>query len=95
MGEHHLFERDGSNRRTHHHGYAVKLPGWNYPVICDLQSKTVYMDNFGGSWGNIAEFNKLKQAYATEAAIAVARRQGFRVQEQKQPNGAIKLVLAK
>lgn len=89
LGQHDLFES------ASHHGYAVRLTGWTFPVVCDTKSKKVYFDNYEGRWGDIREFNKFKQAYATEAAKAQARKLGYRVTEQKQPNGAIKLVLAK
>lgn len=31
-------------------GLAVELPGWSYPVVCDLASGTLKYDNFGGAW---------------------------------------------
>lgn len=90
LGEHVLFEDS-----TKHQGYAVMLPGWSYPVICNTQTKQVHFDNYNGHWGDIAQFNKFKQAYATEAAKAQARKMGYRVSEKLQANGSIKLVLAK
>ena len=90
LGEHRLFEDS-----TRHKGYAVKLNGWTYPVIINTETKQVYYDNYNGRWGDIAKFNEFKQAYATEAAKAQARKMGYRVSEQRQANGAIKLVLAK
>lgn len=56
-------------------------------------------DFFAGGYG-LQEFvgedcKKLRQAYATEAAKAQARKMGYRVTEKLQANGSIKLVLAK
>lgn len=93
LGEHKLYE--GKNLGVTHHGYAVRLPGWYLPVIVDIAGKKVHYDNYEGDWGNIAEFNKFRQAYATEAAKAQARKMGYRVTEQRQANGSVKLVLAK
>jgi hypothetical protein len=31
-------------------GLAIELPGWNYPVVCDLASGSLKYDNYGGAW---------------------------------------------
>ena len=31
-------------------GLAVQLPGWTYPVVCDVASGQVLFDNFEGRW---------------------------------------------
>jgi hypothetical protein len=31
-------------------GLAIRLPGWNYPVVCDLSSGQVQYDNYNGQW---------------------------------------------
>ena len=31
-------------------GLAFELPGWNYPVVCDLTTGQVRFDNFEGRW---------------------------------------------
>lgn len=31
-------------------GLTVQLPGWQYPVVCDLASGQVKFDNFNGRW---------------------------------------------
>jgi len=31
-------------------GLAVELPGWNYPLVCELASGSLKFDNFGGHW---------------------------------------------
>jgi hypothetical protein len=88
-GTHRLF---GGQTAT---GYAVKLPGWRYPVVFDLTAKQVRYDNFNGHWGDIKQLDRLKQAYAASAAKAQASKQGFRVQERQLPDGSIQLVCSK
>lgn len=74
-------------------GLTVQLPGWNYPVVCDLPSGNLKFDNFGGSWGNPAELDKFLQAYAVEKARLEARKKGYSVTEQALPSGEIKLTI--
>ena len=33
-------------------GLAVELPGWSYPVVCELPTGTLRYDNYEGRWGN-------------------------------------------
>ncbi|HET6249747.1 MAG TPA: hypothetical protein VFE47_18805 [Tepidisphaeraceae bacterium] len=74
-------------------GQIINLPGWNYPVVADIQSGEVKFDNYGGAWGQQEELDKLLQAYAVEKAKAEARRVGHSVTEQALSNGSIKLVI--
>ena len=74
-------------------GLTVELPGWNYPVVCDLASGSLKLDSYGGRWGNPAELDKFLQAYACERAKIEARRQGYSVTEQPLADGSIKLTI--
>ena len=74
-------------------GLAVKLPGWEYPVVADLASGTLRYDNFGGRWGDPAHLDRFLQAYAVERARAEARRKGHVCTEQTLPDGSIKLTI--
>ena len=74
-------------------GLAVELPGWNYPVVCELASGSLKFDNYGGSWGNQTELDKFLQAYAVEKARLEARKKGYNVTEQALPNGEVKLTI--
>ena len=74
-------------------GQIVKLPGWTFPVIVDLQRGEVKEDNFGGAWGDPRELDKLLQAYAVAKATLEARKQGHSVTEQQLTDGAIKLTI--
>ena len=31
-------------------GLAVDLPGWNYPVVCDVARGSLKFDNYAGAW---------------------------------------------
>ncbi len=79
-----LFEREAA-------GMLVKLPGWLYPVVCDVQSGELRYDNYGGSWGPQEHLDRFMQAYAVERAGIEARRRGHSVVEQPLADGSIKL----
>ena len=55
-------------------GLAVRLRGWNYPVVCDLPTGQLHYDNFEGRWGEQQELDAFLQAYAVERAKFEARR---------------------
>ena len=33
-------------------GLVIQLPGWRYPVVCDLTSGALKYDNFNGNWND-------------------------------------------
>jgi hypothetical protein len=74
-------------------GLTVELPGWNYPVVCDLASGSLKLDNYDGRWGSQTELEKFLQSYAVEKARIEARRQGHSVTEQSLADGSIKLTI--
>ena len=46
----------------------MQLPGWTYPLVCDLASGELKYDNFSGRWGDQARLDAFLQAYAVERA---------------------------
>ena len=72
-------------------GWAVQLPRWRYPVVCNVKTAQLSFDNFEGRWGDRAELNRFLQGYAVEKAKLEARKQGHSVREQALENGSIKL----
>ena len=72
-------------------GLLVKLPGWLYPVVCDVQTGELRYDNYGGSWGPQEHLDRFMQSYAVEMAKIEARRRGHSVVEQPLADGSIKL----
>ena len=74
-------------------GLAVQLPGWNYPIVCQLDAGSVQFDNYGGTWGEQKELDRFMQAYAAEKANIEARKKGYTVTEQPLSNGSIKLTI--
>jgi hypothetical protein len=74
-------------------GLAVKLPDWQYPVVCNVTTGTVRYDNFNGRWGNQEHLDALLQAYAVEKAKIESRLRGHSVTEQTLADGSIKLTI--
>ena len=74
-------------------GLAVQLPGWRYPVVCDLKTGQIKFDNYHGAWGEQAQLDRFLQIYATEKAKLEARKQGHDVIEQSLADGSIKLTI--
>jgi hypothetical protein len=74
-------------------GLAVQLPGWNYPVVCQLDTGQIQFDNYGGAWGEQKELDRFVQAYAVEKARIEARKKGHTVTEQPLTDGSIKLTI--
>ena len=74
-------------------GLAVELPGWNYPVVCDLTTGQVRFDNYGGSWGDQKDLDRFLQCYAAEKAKIEAHKKGYGVTEQSLQDGSIKLTI--
>lgn len=74
-------------------GLAMQLPGWRYPVVCDLANGQLKYDNFRGRWGDPRKLDRFLQAYAVEKAMLEARRQGQTVTEQALADGSIRLTV--
>ncbi|MBI3864902.1 MAG: DUF1257 domain-containing protein [Planctomycetia bacterium] len=74
-------------------GYAVRLPDWHYPVVCDTSTGQIHYDNYKGHWGKQQELDKFLQAYAVEKARIEARKHGHTVTEQTLGDGSIKVIV--
>ena len=74
-------------------GLIVRLPDWQYPVVCDTTSGQVRYDNFGGRWGEQKKLDQFQQAYAVEKAKIESRRNGHSVTERALADGSIKLTI--
>ena len=74
-------------------GWQVRLPGWKYPVVADVNSGRVEFDNYNGHWGEQVQLDKFLQAYAVEKAKLEARRKGHLVTEQQLADGSIKVTI--
>lgn len=75
-------------------GWAVELPEWRYPVVCDVETGRIDFDNYGGRWGKQVELDRFLQGYAIEKAKIEARRQGHSVLEQPMQDGSIRLTVS-
>lgn len=74
-------------------GLGVELPGWRYPVVCDVATGQVHYDNYGGRWGEQSRLDSFLQAYAVQKASIEARRKGHTIVEQPLEDGSIKLTV--
>ncbi len=73
-----------------HTGIAVRPTGFVYPLLIE-ESGAVRCDTYEGRWGDDGFVNRLKQAYAVEAAKLQAQQRGHRITESPLPDGGIKL----
>ena len=69
----------------------VQLPGWDYPAVFDTLTGHAHYDNFGGQWGDQAQFDRFLQAYAVEKTRLEARKKGYTFTEQQLTDGSIRL----
>ena len=74
-------------------GLIVELPGWRYPVVCELSTGTLNFDDFGGQWGERRVLDQFLQRYACERAKLEARRKGHTVTERTLVDGSIRLTI--
>jgi hypothetical protein len=74
-------------------GLAVELPGWRYPLVCELSTGRLAFDHFGGHWGDPRELDRFLQAYAVEKSRLEARRRGHTFSEQALADGSIRLLI--
>ena len=74
-------------------GLTVELPGWTYPIVCDLSTGQIAFDNYNGRWGEQSKLDALLQMYTVEKAKIEARKKGHTVSEQTFADGSIKLTI--
>lgn len=74
-------------------GWAVQLPTWTYPVVCDAERGQLHYDNYGGRWGAQQHLDQFLQAYAVERAKLEARKHGYSAIEQPLADGSIKVTI--
>lgn len=74
-------------------GLGVRLPGWQYPVVCNTATGQLRFDNYNGRWGNQARLDEFLQRYSVEKARIEARKRGHAVTEQALQDGSIKLTI--
>ncbi len=74
-------------------GLCVQLPGWSYPVVCNLQTGQVQYDNYQGHWGEQKHLSAFLQAYAVEKAKIEARKKGHSCAETRLQDGSIRVTV--
>lgn len=75
-------------------GWAVELPDWRYPIVCQTDSGQLKYDNFEGRWGDPAHLDRFVQSYAVEKIKLQARRQGQTAIEEQLQDGSIRVQIA-
>lgn len=85
-GTHRIYSRTAE-------GLAVKLPGWRWPVVFDLNKGEAIYDNYGGSWGAEDQLTDFLNAHDIERTKRVYQEQGRHVVEVELPeNAGVQLV---
>jgi hypothetical protein len=74
-------------------GLCVQLPGWQYPVVANLQTGQVQFDNYGGHWGEQKHLNAFLQGYAVEKSKIEARKKGHSFTETSLQDGSIRVTV--
>ena len=74
-------------------GLCVQLPGWNYPVVCELSTGSLKFDNYNGAWCRQKHLNSFLQAYVVEKARIEARKKGHRVSETELEDASIRVTV--
>jgi hypothetical protein len=74
-------------------GLAVQLADWVYPVVADLATGELKVDDFNGRWGDRRHLDRFLQMYAVEKCRIEARKAGNNLTEQTLPDGAVKLTI--
>lgn len=70
-------------------GLCVQLPGWKYPVACNLETGQRRYENYEGHWGEQKHLNAFLEAYAVEKAKIEAHRKGYTCSETRLEDGSI------
>lgn len=75
-------------------GWAVRLPDWKYPAVCNTETGRVHYDTYGGRWGDESRLHEFLQAYAVEKTRIEVRTQGHTMTEESLPDGSIRMTVA-
>lgn len=73
-GEHRLYQGKVT-------GWGATLPGWKYPIVLTPGGELKY-DNYNGAWGDGGLLDRLREAYAVEAAREAAMAMGWMTMDQ-------------
>ena len=76
-------------------GLCIELPGWQYPIVANLQTGQLQYDNYNGHWGEQKHLNAFLQGYAVEKSKIEARKKGHSVSETRLEDGSIRALSVK
>lgn len=74
-------------------GWAVQLPEWRYPVVCDVATAKIAFDNFGGRWvrSGSSTISSRRMPWKKPNGKPLA---GHTAIEQALPDGSIRVQIA-
>ncbi len=75
-------------------GYAMHLPGWQYPVVVDDVTGHMTYDNHNGGWGKTEELDRVLQGYTVAHLEEEAAREGYTLERSvNDVTGEIELLM--
>jgi hypothetical protein len=74
-------------------GLCIELPGWQYPIVANLQTGQLQYDNYNCHWGEQKHLNAFLQGYAVEKSKIEARKKGHMVTETALQDGSIRVTI--
>ena len=72
---------------------SIKLPGWRYPMVIDTEKGEASFDNYGGSWGDMAEFEKFQQQYSRQVTLSEFEGSDYTINEEALEDGSIEITM--
>ena len=72
---------------------SIKLPGWRYPMVIDTEKGEAAFDNYGGHWGNMAEFEKFQQQYSRQVTLNEFEGGDYTISEETLKDGTIEITM--
>lgn len=74
-------------------GMGVQLPGWQYPLVVDLETRSFQYDTYEGRWGDRKELDRFIQRATAEENKLIGMEAGYNLlSEQVLDDGSIELV---
>ena len=72
---------------------AIQLPGWRYPMVIDTEKGEAAFDNYGGHWGDMAEFEKFQQQYSRQVTLNEFEGGDYTINEETLEDGTIEITM--
>lgn len=73
-------------------GTAIRLPGWEYPIV--VTDQQLFYDSYEGHWGDMATLKRLRQLYTLHTSVRTEHRLARKLLQRQERNGRIRLTFA-